>query len=80
MQCGFIGHSKDVDFGVYAKDFDEDMIEAMQQQGLHLSHRCECTTTLNYTKTKSQTHLEALTFKIVQLLEALLRSIVPHRS
>jgi hypothetical protein len=54
LQCGFIGHAKDVDFGIFASDFHESIIPALADAGLHLSHRY--TLTLTHVYLASVTH------------------------
>jgi hypothetical protein len=38
-QCSFIPYSQDVDFGVWIKDYDERLVQAMLDHGLTLKHR-----------------------------------------
>lgn len=38
-QCSFIPYSRDVDFGVWIKDYDERLVQAMLDHGLTLKHR-----------------------------------------
>ena len=38
-QCGWIGHALDVDVGVFADEYTEELIPAMQKAGLRISHR-----------------------------------------
>ncbi|XP_078657499.1 ribitol-5-phosphate transferase FKTN-like [Branchiostoma floridae x Branchiostoma belcheri] len=38
-QCGIIPHSKDVDFGIWIKDYRDTLIPAFQAAGLSLKHR-----------------------------------------
>lgn len=38
-QCGFIVHSKDVDIGIFIKDYSPRILHAFQEQGLRLKHR-----------------------------------------
>ncbi|XP_057295730.1 ribitol-5-phosphate transferase FKTN-like isoform X1 [Hydractinia symbiolongicarpus] len=37
-QCDFISHSKDVDIGIWIKDYNQHIIEAFSEKGLHLKH------------------------------------------
>jgi hypothetical protein len=39
MQCDFIAHSKDVDFGILASNFRMDLIHKISESGLTLTHR-----------------------------------------
>ena len=37
-QCGLIPHSKDVDFGIWIKDYNPRLVSVFQQKGLVLKH------------------------------------------